>query len=174
MAKDRSKNIATPKKRYLFFDTIDANYQEGLVRSFFGEIQNFTITLHRVDIVKSKVHRLYGEAKAHNKKLLEPIELTIVPTIGDSETNFIGSGGLYDERISEFSFAAFIEELEDKGAKINKGDFVSYNDGDVLRYFEITKSSNVKSNNTIAGTRPYYINVKCIHVKADALPRMDG
>ena len=173
MAKSRIKNIATPQNRFKFFNNIDAKYFEDFVKEFHSELQHFTVILHRIDIVKTKVHKLYGEAKAHQKKFLEPIELNIAPKIGDSETNFIGNGGIYDERINEFDFSVFLEELDNKDVKINKGDFVSYNDGDINRYFEITKVGNVKTNNTIAGTRPYYINVSCVHIKGDALPRLD-
>ena len=95
----KPKNNATTKKRYTFLGEKDRAYQEGLVREFYGEIQNFTVILHRVDMVKSKVHKLYGEAKAKSKKLLEALELTIVPTIEDPQTAFLAGGGIYDEKI---------------------------------------------------------------------------
>jgi hypothetical protein len=118
-----------------------------------------------MNVVKTKTHALYGESKLKDKTFLPPIELNVTLTIDDISTDYLTTGGLYNESIGTFKFGVYIEELEEKNIKIMFGDYIKYFDGDKERMFEVNKVSQINSNHSLLGYKPLYVEVSCNYIR---------
>jgi hypothetical protein len=147
----------------------DFEYELAMVREYSDADAIASIILYRVDIVKSRVHNVYGEAKASEKKFLTPIDLNITLEIGDSKTDFIASNGIFRESFENIKFGVYKDELEEKSCTINRGDFFTYFDGNKDRTFEISKVSNMDSHNSSLGYKSTYILVEAVHVTKNVI-----
>ncbi len=47
------------------------------------------INLYRINIIETKVHQLYGQAKPQDRKYLPPVKLRVMPKIEDSKTRLL-------------------------------------------------------------------------------------
>lgn len=132
----------------------------------------FKINLYRINIIESKSHDLYGQAKAKDKKYFTPVELHGIVDIGDNEQSNYGNteGGLLREDTGNLTFGVYLDELNENNTEINRGDLIAWNySGENIRYYEVDKAMNVtdQTTNTIAGMRPYYKLVEAFPVKED-------
>lgn len=159
-----SKKTVTPT-RFKYYGEKDFQSDISFIGEFYTDDNRFKITLYRVDLNKSKVDNIYNETKAKDKKFMVPVELAIAINSFVVEQNFLGKGGVFNEKIDEFMFSILNDEIESKNIKINKGDFLKYNDGSRERFFEINKVTNIQSDNTIAGFKPYFTKIECKMVK---------
>ena len=137
-----------------------------LSQEYFTEMNEFFILLFRIDIAKTKKD-MYGETFPDDKVFLEPIKLNIVLTIDDSETTKVSRTTTESNKLT---FGAYTKELEDKKIQILRGDYFIYDDKNNKRFYEITKVSNINTNNSVNGEKPYYVNVESIYAKNDKLP----
>lgn len=159
-----SKKAAT---KFKFYGERDFDIDLRYSREFSDTDATAKITLYRVNTVKTKSHKLYGESKVFQKQFLKPIELNITMTIDDPTIKFMSNGGVYNERIDLIKFGVYKEELEEKNCTMNRGDFFIYFDGDKERNFEITKITNVESNNSTLGYKPFFSIIEATQVLED-------
>ena len=82
---------------------------------------------------------------------------------------YLSDKGIYNESIGSFEFGVYLQELEEKNTEIKRGDFVKYFDGEKERFFEVSKSTNIKSNNSILGYKPIYTLVSAVYVKENVI-----
>lgn len=155
------KKKSIQKRVFKFYDDKDFNYDMSLVDEFFTDDIRFKIMLYRVDVNKSKVTNIYNESKAKDKKFLTPVEINIATSEYAIENNFLTKGGIFNENIKEFKLSILMSELEQKNITINRGDFFKWNDGQVERVFKINSLSNINSDNTAYGYKPFYITLEC-------------
>jgi hypothetical protein len=153
-----------------FYGEDDFSYEMSMVEQYWTVDNRYKITLFPVDIVQSKVHSVYGEAKAKDKKFLPPIELAASILMGQSSTKFISNTGIAKEEVESFDFSVFISELQAKGTSIKRGDFVRYFDGATPRIFEVSTVTNITTNNTAGGYKPFYVKCTGVLVKDDTIP----
>jgi hypothetical protein len=153
-----------------FYGGQDFDYEMSMIQQYWTVDNRYKVTLFAIDVVKSKVHSVYGEAKGKDKKFLTPVELVASITIGNSSTSYLSGSGLAKEDYESFEFSVFISELEAKGVNIKRGDFVKYFDGAKPRIFEITTVTNITTNNTTGGYKPFYVKCTAVLVKEDAVP----
>jgi len=151
----------------IHFSDSDYNYMQNLAQEFFVDNNNFYITLFRVDIVNTKKD-IYGETFPDDKQFLDPVKVNIILNVEDSETTKISNLTTESNKID---FGVFIKELEDKNIKILRGDYFIYDDKNAKRFYEINKISNINTNNSINGEKPYYYNISGVYVKNDKLPK---
>lgn len=154
-----------PKKtapvRFKFYSDVDYNLDLHYSREFSDSDAIAKIILYRINSVTTKTHNLYGEAKAKNKKFLEPIELNVTMTVGDITNKFTSKNGINRENIDKLTFGIYKDELTEKNnISINRGDFIKYFDGEKERIFEISKVDNINSNNSTLGFKPFFITVE--------------
>ena len=134
-----------------------------------------TIILHKINIIKTKVHSLYGQAKTKDKKFMTPVPLSIMITIADGQQEYYGgnAGGIVRDDTGPLSFGIYLSELEEKGVEIDRGDIIEYNlSGQKNRYYEVEDANNVydETSKTIGGFKPYWKKVTAIPVKEDVVP----
>ena len=133
------------------------------------------IILHKINIIKTKVHDLYGQAKTKDKKFMAPVPLSIMITVADGQQEFYGAnqGGIVRDDTGALSFGIYLSELEEKQVEIDRGDIVEYNlSGEKNRYYEVESANNVtdETSKTIGGFKPYWKKVVAIPVKEDVVP----
>lgn len=160
------RKAPTPFK---YYSEKDFNYDLMFSREFSDSDAIAVIRLYRIDVVKSHVHRVYGEAKPSQKRFLTPIEMNVTITIGDLEHNNIGGSGINRQNPSTVELGIYKEEMEEKNVNINKGDFFAYFDGERERFYEIVTVSNIASNNSTIGYKPFYMTFTAVHVLRDAI-----
>jgi hypothetical protein len=133
------------------------------------------IILHKINIIESKSHTLYGQTKTKDKKFFPPVKLKAMVTVGDSKQNYYGQnpGGITRDDVENIRFGIYLKELEEKQVEIDRGDIIEYNmSGEKSRYFEVESANNVtdETKKTIGGFKPYWKLVIGVPVKEDVVP----
>jgi hypothetical protein len=181
MAKRKKrKNIDLEEQRYgLFMNEnsfdLDVSYGEHYLESDV----NYFVTLYKVNIIKSKSHKLYGQAKSSDKVFLPPVKLTVMFDLDDVTQEYLGGGegGIVREDVGNLRFGIYLNELERKNTEIDRGDIIAFNpSGQRERFFEIESAQNVSDSTqqTIAGFKPYWKLVLAVPVKEDVTPFLKG
>lgn len=171
------------KRKKQFFDRDENRY--GLFMSeesfdldvMYGRhyIENdvvFKFNLYRINVIESKSHKLYGQAKAKDKKYFTPIELHGIVDVNDGDLSNYGSGdgGIVREDTGELQIGVYLDELKEKQTEVNRGDMIAWNQsGEKIRYYEVVNSQNVtdQTQNTIAGMKSYYKLITATPIKED-------
>jgi hypothetical protein len=133
------------------------------------------VKLHKINIIETKTHDLYGQAKANDKKFMSPITLNVMISVADSEQEYYGNsqGGITRDDTGKLVFGVYIQELDEKQAIIDRGDIIEYNlSGEKNRFYEVENANNVtdETQKTIGGFKPYWRKVTCVPVKEDVVP----
>src|SRR5690606_8853929 len=98
------------------------------------------VILHKINIVETKSHNLYGQAKTKDKKFFAPVRLKVMITIEDGKQEYYGSnpGGISRDDTGNIRFGIYLKELEEKGVEIDRGDIIEYNlSGEKNRFYEV-------------------------------------
>lgn len=137
------------------------------------------VKVYRINIVESKTHDLYGQAKSSDKKYFAPVAVNAMITVEDQQQSYYGDGqgGLTRDDTGPLTFGIYLSELEEIGLEINRGDIIEYNmSGDRDRYYEVENAQNVvdSTSQTIAGFKPYWRQITAIPVKEDITPYLKG
>lgn len=133
------------------------------------------ILLHKINVVETKSHNLYGQAKSKDKKFMKPITLNIMIGVEDAPQEYYGStqGGIVREDTGKLIFNVYLKELEEKNIEVDRGDIVEYNlSGEKNRYYEVENAENVtdKSARSMGGFFVYWKKITAIPVKEDTVP----
>jgi hypothetical protein len=133
------------------------------------------IILHKINIIETKSHNLYGQTKTKDKKFVSPIRLKVMVTVEDSKQDYYGGnpGGIVRDDTGNIVFGIYLKELEDKNITIDRGDIVEYNlSGQKNRFYEVDSANNVTdtTNKTIGGFKSYWKRVSGVPVKEDVVP----
>lgn len=156
----------------LFMDDNSFNLDIDYGRHYLDNDSVHRIKLYRINVIKSKSHSLYGQAKASDKEYFPPIVLTIMPSVGENEQSYYGDneGGITREDTGKLIFGVYIDELNEKNIEISRGDIVEYNmSGNKNRYYEIEYAQNVDdtTNMTRGGYKAYWKKIIGTPVKED-------
>ena len=144
-------------------------------RNFLQTDNAQTVILHKINIIETKSHSLYGQSKTKDKKFMTPVTLSVMVTIDDGkQENYGGSqGGIARDDSGNISFGIYIKELEEKQVEIDRGDIIEYNmSGEKNRYYEVESANNVndETKKTIGGFKPYWKKISGVPVKEDVVP----
>lgn len=133
------------------------------------------VILHKINIVETKSHNLYGQAKTKDKKFFAPVRLKVMITIEDGKQEYYGSnpGGISRDDTGNIRFGIYLKELEEKGVEIDRGDIIEYNlSGEKNRFYEVVSANNIsdETKKTIGGFKSYWKLVVGTPVKEDVVP----
>ena len=134
-----------------------------------------TIVLHKINVIQTKVHALYGQAKTKDKKFMAPVRLSVMVDVEDGKQEYYGSnpGGIVRDDSGNIRFGVYLKELEEKQVEIDRGDIIEYNmSGEKRRFYEVESANNVtdETKKTIGGFKTYWKLVVGIPVKEDVVP----
>ena len=144
-------------------------------RNFLQTDNAQTVIIHKINLIESKSHALYGQAKTKDKKFLAPVQISVMVTIDDGKQEYYGGnqGGIARDDSGNISFGVYLKELEEKQFEIDRGDIVQYNmSGEKNRYYEVESANNVtdETKKTIGGFKPYWKKIVGVPVKEDVVP----
>ena len=177
--KKHKQIIDLETQRYgLFVSQSSLDLQIMYGRNFLKTNNPQEVIIHKINILESKTHKLYGQSKAKDKKYFAPVKIKVRITIEDGEQKYYGDnpGGVSRDDSGNLSFGVYLKELEEKHIEIDRGDIVEYNmSGQKNRYYEVQTANNVtdETSKTIGGFFPYYKKVICVPVKSDVVPFYD-
>jgi hypothetical protein len=137
------------------------------------------IILHKINLIETKTHSLYGQAKASDKKFMPPVRLSVMIDVEDGKQVNYGDnpGGIVRDDSGNISLGIYLKELEEKQVEIDRGDIIEYNmSGEKSRYYEVESANNVTdiTSNTIGGFLPYLKKVIGVPIKTDVFNFNDG
>ncbi len=133
------------------------------------------VTLHKINLIETKTHKLYGQSKTKDKKFFAPVKLKVMVTVEDGKQEFYGNnpGGIARDDAGNIRFGVYLKELEEKQVEIDRGDIIEYNmSGEKNRYYEVFSANNVtdETKKTIGGFKPYWKLVTGVPIKEDVVP----
>ena len=144
-------------------------------RNYLQTDNNQTVIIHKINILESKSHSLYGQSKTKDKKFMTPVEINVMVTIEDGKQEYYGAGqgGISRDDSGNISFGVYLKELKEKNIEIDRGDIVEYNmSGEKNRYYEVESANNVtdETKKTIGGFKPYWKKIVGVPIKEDVVP----
>jgi len=133
------------------------------------------VSIHKINLIKTKSHALYGQSKTKDKVFMPPVEVSVMVTIDDGKQEYYGGnqGGIARDDSGNISFGIYLKELEEKELEIDRGDIIEYNmSGQKNRYYEVESANNVtdETKKTIGGFKPYWKRIVGVPVKEDVVP----
>lgn len=172
----KGRHIDLDEDRFGLFmtnESFDLEIMYG--RNFLTSDNIQTVILHRINLVESKTHELYGQSKPEDKSFMPPVKLSIMLNIDDGDQFYYGDskGGITRDHGGDLSFGVYLKELEEKSVEINRGDIIEYNmSGNNPRYYEVESANMVfdVTSKTIGGFKPYWRRVTAVPAKEDIVP----
>jgi hypothetical protein len=133
------------------------------------------VILHRINLLETKTHGLYGQSKPADKSFMEPTKLSVMIAVEDGEQAYYGDydGGITRDQGGNIEFGIYLKELEEKQTEINRGDIIEYNmTGENPRYYEVESANMVTdvTSKTIGGFAAYWRRVTAVPAKSDVVP----
>ena len=133
------------------------------------------VIIHKINVIESKSHSLYGQTKAKDKKYMPPVRISVMVGVEDGKQENYGSnpGGIARDDTGVISFGVYLKELEEKQLEIYRGDIIEYNmSGQKNRYYEVESANNVTdtTSKSIGGFKTYWKKVTGVPVKEDVVP----
>lgn len=178
--KRKNKVIDREEQRYgLFMNENSFNTDIKFGRNYMGTDVVHRVKIYKVNIIESKTHNLYGQAKASDKKYFAPVEINAMITVEDQQQSFYGDsqGGIVRDDTGPITVGVYLDELEEKKIEIDRGDIIEYNmSGERDRYYEVENAQNVvdATSQTIAGFRPYWKQITAVPIKEDVSVYLKG
>jgi len=178
--KRKNQTIEREEQRYgLFMNETSFNTDIMFGRNYMRTDIVHRIKVYKVNVIESKVHDLYGQAKASDKKYLTPVEINAMITVEDQQQSYYGdsNGGITRDDTGPITLGIYLDELKEKKIEIDRGDIIEYNmSGDRDRYYEVENAQNVtdSTSQTIAGFKPYWKQIVAVPVKEDITPYLKG
>ena len=133
------------------------------------------IKIHKINIIETKSHNLYGQSKTKDKVFMSPVELSAMVGIEDANQMYYGenAGGISRDDTGNLVLGIYLKELEEKQLEIDRGDIIEYNmSGEKKRYYEVENANNVtdETQKTIGGFKSYWKRVTGVPIKEDVVP----
>lgn len=178
--KKKKQLIDLESQRYGLFMTdnsFDLDVMYG--RNYLDTDNAQEVILHKINIIETKTHALYGQAKTKDKKFFAPVRLKVMVTVEEGKQENYGNnpGGIARDDTGNISFGVYLKELEDKGVEIDRGDIIEYNlSGEKNRYYEVESANNVTDTTakTIGGFKSYWKKIIGVPVRGDTIPFFEG
>ncbi len=149
-----------------FFSEDEYNLEIGFGREAIEDDGNFTVVLFRVDRTFSGYDSLYNESGDGDIRFFPPIELKVIPIIGESEnkTYNSGSGTLRYLQDGQLTFGIYDTQLNELGVNISYGDYIGYAVNETeMRYYSVVNdnSKNFDNAHTILGYKSAFRTIVC-------------
>lgn len=174
--KKKKQIIDIEDQRYgLFMSQNSFNLDIMYGRNFIQTDNHQTVNIYRVNMIETKTHSLYGQAKSSDKKYMAPVTIDVMISVEDGDQQYYGGGegGITRDDTGNIVFGVYLKELEEKKLDINRGDIIEYNlSGMKNRYYEVENANNVvdTTSKTIGGFAPYFKRIIGVPVKEDVTP----
>jgi hypothetical protein len=168
--------MATPKKIPInrinkFFSNEDFELEISMGREAIEGDGNFTVILYRVDRIKTQSSDIYGEAERDGIRFLPPVELRVIPIVGEPEnSSYDSNGSLRYLEDGQLTFGIYESQLAELDVELSYGDYVGYAVSETeVRYFSVANDGikNYDNAHTIMGYKGAFRTVLCAPVSED-------
>ena len=174
--KRKKQIIDLEEQRYGLFMTensFDLDIMYG--RNYLDTDNIQEIILHKINVIETQTHALYGQAKAKDKKFMTPVKISAMVTIEDDKQEYYGNnaGGITRDDTGVLVLGVYLKELEEKNIDFDRGDIIEYNmSGQKNRYYEVVNANYItdETKKTIGGYKPYWKKITAIPIKEDIVP----
>jgi hypothetical protein len=162
---EKARDLDVAKKGIeLFFGEKERRFMESAGKELVHGVLKESFLLFRIDLGRTKTHKLYGEAK--KKFWLDPIEIfgRINVEVGDPE--YMSKGGIIKKGLGKITAEVYNSHLDEMKATLKIGDFM-YHKG---HYYEIIDdgASNISNEHAFGGDKLFFVTIKGVRVKDDA------
>lgn len=164
--------MGTPRKIPInrinkFFSNEDFNLEIEMGREAIEGDGNFVVILYRVDRQMTASDDVYGEAAKGDIKFFPPIELRVVPILGQAENKSYSQGHLRYLQDGPLTFGIYESQLAELDVELNYGDYIGYPVSETeTRFFSVTNDGikNYDNAHTIMGYKGAFRTVTCAPV----------
>lgn len=169
-----NEHEANPKGVKLFFGDKESAFFSEVGREITEGVLQESFLLYRIDMKRTKTHKLYGESK--RKVYLPEIEVFGRLNVEVEDTSYHVKGGVTKKGMGMFTAHIYIEHLEEIGllekknenelvTGIKLGHFLGYKG----QFYKIIEDgySQISNEHSWAGDRRFFITVKAIEVDED-------
>jgi len=170
---EANENLTKKTGIDLFFGEAEARFFDQVGKELTIDILKEAFILYRVDMKKTRAHKLYGEAKKKNwKEEIEVFGRINVEVNDPSKRNGVGP---YKKAFGNLTAAVHISHLEEKGlVKKDGGDItVDLHPGDFIahkgQFYEIYDDgfAQISNQHSYAGDRRFSLTIKAKEVDGD-------
>lgn len=154
--------------KFFSFEDYDLEVQMG--REAIEGDGNFSIILYRVDRENTQTDDIYNEASSSELNFHSPIELYVVPIIGQADNQTYNPGSLRNLEDDNFKFGIYSEQLKEQDIDISVGDYIGYQvDETEVIYFSVSNAGekNYDNKHTIMGYKGAFRTVECVIANED-------
>ncbi len=166
---------AKPKGIRLFFGEKEAKFFSQVGREVTESILQESFLLYRIDLQKTKTHKLYGEAK--RKVWLPEIQIFGRINVETQDPGYQVPGGIEKKGMGNFTAHVYLEQLEELNlitreegtnvivSGIKMGHFIGYKG----QFYKIIDDgySHISNEFSWAGDRRFYTTIKGVEVDED-------
>ena len=153
-----------------FFSSTDYELEVSMGREAVEGDGNFTIILYKVDRTNSQFDNLYGEAVADGIRFYPPIELKVIPLIGNPENKTYNKDGTARYiQDGPLSFGVYQQQLDELKTDIDYGDYMGYPVSEnEIRYYSVANDGkkNFDNKHTIMGYKGAFRSISCSPIDA--------
>ncbi len=130
---------------------------------------NFVVVLYRVDREITSSDDIYGESRKDEVRFFPPVELRVIPILGEAENKAYnsGSGSLRYLQDGPLSFGIYDAQLNDLDVTLSYGDYIGYAVTEQeVRYYTVVNDGikNYDNKHTIMGYKGAFRTVTCAPV----------
>jgi len=165
-----SKPIVPITRINKFFSAEDFDLEISMGREAIEGDGNFTIILYRVDREMSESDNLYGEASKDGIRFFPPIELKVIPIMGEPENkSYNKDGSMRYLQDGQLKFGIYEAQLTELKTSLSYGDYIGFPVTETeIRYFSISNDGvkNYDNKHTIMGYKGAFRSVTCAPVDA--------
>lgn len=162
---EKAKDIDVSKKGIdLFFGEKERRFMENTGREMVHDILKESFLLFKVDLIATKTHKLYGEAK--KKRWLKEVEIFGRINVEAVDPKYMAPGGIIQKGLGNITAEVYMSHLSELNVNVRIGDFM-YHKG---HYYEVVDdgSANISNEHAFGGDKLFYITIKGVRVKDDA------
>jgi hypothetical protein len=161
-----NKKITPITRINKFFSEEDFGLEISMGREAIEGDGNFTLILYKVDRQLTEYDSIYGEATKDGIKFLPPIELKVIPMLGDPLNNTYNKTGgtLRNLQDGPLTFGIYDAQLTELKTTISFGDYIGYPvTENTIRYYSVVDdgTKNYDNKHTIMGYKGAFRTVKC-------------
>jgi len=165
---------AKPKGIELFFGEAERAFFSQAGREITENVVQESFLLYRIDLQKTKTHKLYGQAK--KKVYLPEIQIFGRTNVEALKPEYAVAGGVEKKGMGQFTAHIYLEHLEELGlvdkkndneviTGIKMGHFLGYKG----QYYKIVDDghSQISNEYSWAGDRRFFITITAVEVDED-------
>lgn len=152
-----------------FFSEEDFTLEQQMGREAIEGDGNFVVVLYRVDREMTSSDDIYGEARKDEIRFFPPVELRVIPILGEPENKAYnsGSGSLRYLQDGPLTFGIYDAQLNDLDVTLSYGDYIGYAVTEQeVRYYTVVNDGvkNYDNKHTIMGYKGAFRTVTCAPV----------